>query len=242
MKKILLVDDVKLLLEIQKKFLEASDVQVLTAADGIEALEIALRERPDLIVMDKYMPNMDGLSCCKAIKADPTIAHIPIIMVTTATNNSDWDEYIAAGYADFLCKPLEVKTFLNTIKQYIADIEQRDIRIPVDMQMKVLHNSDCEVKTANISINGAFALTDMKVAVNEELKFSFLLPERKVPMEVKGRVVWQQKSGAAPGFGIEFIEVTGQGISFLRMNELKGFVTSRVSGAGLSHKGNQIEK
>ena len=71
MKKILLVDDVKLLLEVQKKYLSASLIQILTACDGHEALEVAGKERPDLIIMDNYMPRMDGITCCRLIKQKP---------------------------------------------------------------------------------------------------------------------------------------------------------------------------
>jgi CheY-like chemotaxis protein len=235
MKKILLVDDVRLLLEIQKKFLSDSNVKILTASDGVEALEIARVERPDLIVMDKFMPNMDGITCCKAIKADPTIAHIPVVMATVADMRADRDEYLATGCSDLLCKPLEHKSFLAMVKKHIPDIERRCVRVPVGLPMKVLVNStDFDAKSENISMSGAFALTDMNLAVNEELKLCFQLPENRVPIEVKGRVVWQRRSGAAPGFGIEFIEVVGQGISLLRKNELKEFIKSRDIGVKYS--------
>src|SRR6185369_2073121 len=89
MKKILLVDDVRLLLDIQKRFLASSQVRILTAGDGAEALEIVRLEHPDLIIMDKYMPKMNGLDCCVAIKADQSIAHIPVIMSTNAARQAD---------------------------------------------------------------------------------------------------------------------------------------------------------
>ena len=235
MKKILLVDDVKLLLEIQKKFLASSHVQILTANNGAEALETARRERPDLIIMDKYMPNIDGLTCCRRIKEDPSLSHIPIIMATNAAEDADKLEYVNAGCVDVLSKPIDCKLFLNAIKKYIPDIERRSIRIPLKIELQMLHNAtNYRVTTENLSLNGIFAVTELVVSLYDEVKFTFVLPERDVPMEVKGRIVWQGKIGNDAGFGAEFIEVTGQGISMLRISELRAFVNSYTSAGMLS--------
>ncbi|NJD91617.1 MAG: response regulator [Geobacter sp.] len=230
MKKILLVDDVKLLIEIQKKFLASSSVQIITASDGAEALEKVRRELPDLIVMDKYMPVMNGLDCCKAIKADPAIAHIPVIMASNATSEEDMQEYQLAGCSEVLSKPLEAKLFLNAVKKYIPEIERRGGRIPVDFQMKILANGlSYEATMENLSLNGVFAITGINAEINDVLKFTFKLPESDIPMEVKGRVVWHRNSGGAHGFGVEFMEVVGQGVSLLRINELKAFISAKLA-------------
>lgn len=235
MKKILLVDDVKLLLEIQKKFLASSHVQILTANNGAEALETVRRELPDLIIMDKYMPQIDGLTCCRRIKEDPSLSHIPIIMATNAAKEDDRLEYLTAGCDDVLSKPIDCKLFLNAIKKYIPDIERRSTRVPLKIEMRMLHNgANYRMTTENLSFNGIFAVTDLAVALYDEVKFTFVLPERDVPMEVKGRIVWQGENRKGAGFGAEFIEVTGQGISMLRISELRAFVNSYSSARMLS--------
>lgn len=228
MKKILLVDDVKLLIEIQKKFLASSCVHILTASDGAEALETVRRERPDLVIMDKYMPVMNGLDCCKAIKEDPAIAHIPVIMASNASSEEDAQEYRLAGCSEVLCKPLTAKMFLNAIKKYVPEIERRGVRIPVAIQLKIQVNGlSYEASMENLSLNGAFAITDINTDINDVLKFTFKLPDADVPMDVKGRVVWHRHSGGVQGFGVEFMEVVGQGVSLLRVNELKEFIKSK---------------
>ncbi len=230
MKKILLVDDVKLLIEAQKKFLASSPVQILTAHDGVEALETARRELPDLIIMDKFMPNMDGLTCCRKLKDDPALAHIPIIMATNAATATDKQEYLSAGCTDVLAKPLDCRLFLEAIKKHIPNIECRTVRVPLNIEMQVLHNgAHYKVVTENLSLNGAFAVTERNIAVNDEVKLTFKLPQKEVPLEIKGRIVWQRKSGIDTGFGVEFMEVLGQGISMLRTLELKTFVTTYIS-------------
>jgi CheY-like chemotaxis protein len=229
MKKILIVDDVKLLREIHKRYLSSSHVEVLTAENGEEALDITRRERPDLIIMDRYMPRMDGLACCIAIKADPSIAHIPVIMATNAAQKDDADEYIRSGASDYLSKPIEAKIFLEMIRKYLPEIDRRASRVSETIKMKIVaDNSQSIAVTGDMSLNGAFAVTDMNVSVNEELKFSFMLPGKDVPIEIQGRVVWLKKEGDASGFGVEFIRVTGPGLPMLRSSELKDFVQSKI--------------
>lgn len=228
MKKILIVDDVKLLRDIHKRYLDTAQVEVLTAEDGEEALEIIRRELPDLIIMDRHMPRMDGLTCCVAIKKDPAIAHIPVIMATTATQQGDADEYFRAGAADVLPKPIESKTFLATIKKHLPEIDLRPPRVPEALDVKITADGcQHEALTRDISYKGAFAVSDLHVAVDDELQFSFLLPGKEVPIEILGRVVWLKKGGGVAGFGVEFNKVTGQGLPMLRLGELKDFVQSK---------------
>ena len=228
MKKILLVDDVRLLLDIQKRFLASSQLRILTAGDGEEALEIVRLEHPDLIIMDKYMPKMNGLDCCIAIKADPSIAHIPVIMSTNAARQVDAEEYVRAGCSDVLSKPIEAKTFLNMIRKYIPEIDRRSVRLPHIMEMQITSgNGVLDSCSENLSLNGTFAVSDLNVSINDELSFSFILPGNDTPMKVRGRVVWLRNGGDAPGFGVEFMEVTGEGMPMLRVGELKEFIKSR---------------
>ena len=229
MAKILIVDDVKLLRDIYKRHLATSRIEVFTAAEGEEALEIARRELPDLIIMDRYMPKMDGIASCMAIKADSSLTHIPVIMATNAAQQDDEDECIRAGASGFISKPVDDTTFLDVIREYLPEVNRRPARVAEALEMKIIaDHGPHPALTEDISVNGAFAVTDLHVSVNEELMFSFLLPGKEVPIEVKGRVVWLRKGGAVSGFGVEFSKVTGQGLPMLRLGELRDFVQSKV--------------
>lgn len=229
MKKVLIVDDVKLLREIHKRYLSSSHVEVLTAENGEEALDITRSAKPDLIIMDRYMPRMDGLACCIAIKADPAIAHIPVIMATNASQKDDEDEYYRSGASDVLSKPIDAKTFLDMVRKYLPEIDRRAPRLPEAVEVKIVGDDrQCTAVTGDLSLNGAFAITDMDVSVNQELKFSFMLPGKEVPIEVLGRVVWLKKEGEQPGFGIEFLRITGPGLPMVRSGELKDFLQSKT--------------
>ena len=78
-KKILLVDDEPEILEICRDYLKASGYDVVTAKDGVQGLSLARREKPDLIVLDLMLPEMDGLDVCRAIRRE---SNVPIIMLT----------------------------------------------------------------------------------------------------------------------------------------------------------------
>ncbi len=242
MHKVLLVDDVKLLLEIQKKYLASSMVHVLTAGDGAEALDVARREFPDLIIMDRYMPRMDGVTCCAALKEDPKLKHIPVIMVSNAAKPADLDEYNRAGCSDYLSKPLDGKVFLETIKKFLPAIERRSFRVPLHAEVRLTHNgATFQGRSEDIALNGIYVATGVLIPMGEELSFSFVLPGSDSSMEVRGRVAWINRTGSGgesgykPGFGIEFLEITGQGIPFLRKGELKDFIFRHAGNAIKDH-------
>ncbi len=234
--KILLVDDVKLLLEIQKKYLVSSAVHILTAGNGLEALDIARRELPDLIVMDRYMPKMDGISCCSAIKGDPKLRHIPVIMASNTDSPAELDECIRAGCSGYLAKPFDGEVFLGTLKKFLPAIERRAGRIPFHAEVRLTINGAVHPgMSEDLTLSGIYVATGAAISKGEELNLSFVIPGSDSPLEARGRVAWVNRKGSdgrtgfKPGLGIELLEITGQGIPFLRRAELNVFV-SRNSG------------
>jgi CheY-like chemotaxis protein/Tfp pilus assembly protein PilZ len=233
MNKILLVDDVKLLLELQKRFLASSQVEILTAADGAEALDIARREVPDLIVTDKYMPNMDGIACCAAIKSDPSLRHIPVILVSNAILPEEGEEYRSLGFADYLSKPLDGRKFLNTVRTFLPAVERRSARIPCAFEVRlVVGGALHDGVSHDISLNGMYVATDLALVRGDELLLDFSLPGSSHSFVVRARVAWANRrpasGSAAPpkGLGIEFVEITGHGLPLLRTSELKSFLAA----------------
>ncbi len=232
MYKILLVDDVKMLLEIQKGFLSSSSVHILTALNGTEALEVAYRERPDLIILDKYMPKMDGIACCSTIKSDPLLKHIPVIIVSNAAKPADIEEYSRAGCDDYLAKPIDGKLFLNTIKKHLPSFDRRGSRVTCRVEVSLTCNGVVHVgMSEDISMAGIYVATGFSLSRGKELRLSFVLPGSDAPTEARGRVAWVNKGSSngrrelPPGIGVEFLEITGQGIQLLRKSELKDYIS-----------------
>ena len=79
----------------------------MTAGDGESALQRAQEEQSDLILLDAMMPRMDGFETCRRLKADPELAHIPIVILTALTARADRVRGLEAGADDFLSKPVD---------------------------------------------------------------------------------------------------------------------------------------
>lgn len=104
--RVLVVDDILPNVKLLEAKLTSEYYNVITAMSGKEALEKVKSERPDLVLLDIMMPEMDGFEVCKIIKSDPETAHIPIVMVTALTDAQDRVRGLEAGADDFLSKPI----------------------------------------------------------------------------------------------------------------------------------------
>ncbi len=116
---ILVVDDSPLVLDMMSKFLSANGFGVFTAHDGIEAVEKAFRELPDLIILDVMMPRMNGYQTCRLLKSDHETCDIPIIMLTVRDQTSDKYWGIQTGADVYLSKEFEQSILLKTIETLI---------------------------------------------------------------------------------------------------------------------------
>ena len=102
---ILLVDDARFFLELEKQFLKNTPATLLTAESGMEALEVAKEFRPSLVFMDVDMPGMDGLECCRAFKADSSLNDIPLVLIGDQGRGPGEDAALKAGADGYLEKP-----------------------------------------------------------------------------------------------------------------------------------------
>lgn len=221
--KVLLVDDVKLLLELEKSFLKYSAVRVLTASNGEEALEVARSERPDLIFMDLNMPVMDGNKCCAVLKADPGLRSIPVIMVTTAGSQIDELRCREAGCDDYLTKPIDRRLFLEKGRRFVPAIDRRELRVSYMTDVLLMNGIVIgNASSADISVGGLYVSAHRKPESDDELKVSFMLPGTDVRIKAKGRVAWdnsgnsRNKPRLPAGFGFEFTEIDTDSIKEIR--------------------------
>jgi len=108
MARILLVDDQKDLVWAVRLSLDDEGHEVLTAHNGIEALAIARRHRPDLVILDIVMPQLDGLHVCQRLRRDPTLAAVPILFLTVRSTIEDRIKGLDEGGDDYLAKPFDL--------------------------------------------------------------------------------------------------------------------------------------
>jgi DNA-binding response OmpR family regulator len=113
---VLIVDDeqhIRLLIEQTLEELEDDGVELLTAIDGEQAVDVVRNQPPDLVFLDVSMPNMDGFEVARAIKADPALAGTTVIMLTARGQTVDREEGIAAGADEYLTKPFDPDDLLR---------------------------------------------------------------------------------------------------------------------------------
>jgi CheY-like chemotaxis protein len=215
-KKVLLVDDVNLLIELEKAFLKGLPVDILIARNGAEALEVVRREQPDLIYLDLNMPVMDGPTCCRELKADPQTRGIPVIMVTTAGSVQDEELCRAAGCNDYITKPINSKIFLEKGRKCLADFERRRRRYSYSTDVEFLKNGEPRYGvTADISKGGLFMAVPHDGFPDDpiDLSFTLTLGGANLLVAARARIAWENMA-AAPikpsypvGVGIEFTHI-----------------------------------
>ncbi len=116
---ILVVDDENIVIDLHKKMLERSGYNVIVARNGVEALERVVAEKPDLILTDVFMPEMDGLQLCEELKKNERTNLIPVIMVTAVDDYDNKIRGIETGADDFLAKPIRSRELYARVKSLL---------------------------------------------------------------------------------------------------------------------------
>jgi two-component system, cell cycle response regulator DivK len=119
MRKILIVEDIAFNTELLVQLLE-DDYTLVTAADGLAGVAAAAAEKPDLILMDISLPGIDGYEATGRIKANPALAHIPVIALTAHAMSGDEARARKAGCDGYLAKPLNEELLFDTLEEMFS--------------------------------------------------------------------------------------------------------------------------
>ena len=120
MNKILIIDDSPLQQKLAGIYLSKEDFSVISANTGREGIELAVKEKPDLIILDVEMPEMDGLEALKLLKADPKTASIDVLMCSSVKKEEVIKEAMMIGAKGYLNKPHGFKNFNSNIKRILS--------------------------------------------------------------------------------------------------------------------------
>ena len=119
-KKILIIDDSAVTCSMLTERIKSAGYQTVSVNDGEQGLELMRQELPDLVILDIRMPGMDGFEVCRLAKADPGLANIPILFVTTAGGQKDIDRGKALGASGYVTKPYDGSLLNEEIKRLIG--------------------------------------------------------------------------------------------------------------------------
>lgn len=122
MKKILIVEDNEMNLDLARQILDG-DYEIVEATDGLKAIEVAIAEQPDLILMDLSLPEIDGWEATRRLKKDERTATIPVIAVTAHAIRGEYEKAMEAGCDSYLTKPIEASLLLQEVAEWLAKAE-----------------------------------------------------------------------------------------------------------------------
>lgn len=139
--KVLIVEDDRTLLDVLKYNLTKEGHDVITASDGVEALDVARDKKPDLIVLDVMLPKLDGFEVCRILRREMTV---PILMLTAKAGETDKVVGLELGADDYMTKPFSMREFLARIRAMLRRAEM----------MKMVESSAKETTTSIIKVGG----------------------------------------------------------------------------------------
>ena len=119
MKKVLVADDRATSRELVRNVLEGSGYEVYEAADGIEALEQARKQHPDVIILDLHMPRLDGFGVIEVLRRDADFAAIPVMALTASAMMGDRERALAAGFTGYIAKPIRLAALRGEVARLL---------------------------------------------------------------------------------------------------------------------------
>lgn len=157
MNTILLVDDLKLFLELEKRFLEHTNAKIFTAETARQALEILSKEKIDLLFLDYLLPDMNGTECLRIIRSNEKTKKLPVILVSSAENK---DICSASGCDGFLTKPLDKEKFLEITSRFLPIMTRKDERLAINLKVSYTYRDKTyRSVTSDLSRSGLFINT-----------------------------------------------------------------------------------
>ena len=188
-KTILIVDDEKPIVDILVYNLEKEGYKTLEANDGLTAVDIALSQKPDLILLDIMLPKMDGLTVCKKVRAT---LNVPILMLTAKDEEIDKILGLELGADDYITKPFSVRELMARIK---ANLRKTDARVATNEDSEKGNANKIEVGELQLNLDKfetkvSGEIIDLTIREFEVLKFLASQPGQVVTREVLLEKVW----------------------------------------------------
>lgn len=221
-KKILLVDDVRLFLKLEETFFKRTGCEIFTAQSGEEAVGIARREKPELILLDFIMPDMMGDEVVGKLKSDPDTRGIPIMIVSTSADAKDIEKCFQAGADDYVTKPINPQEVLAKAANLLNIPHRLHYRLPVTLKV-VGETRDFSFISfsRNISLGGMLVECRDPVARDSHVQLELpILPDNK-SLNLRGKVVRSDEDAAR---GVSLIGIQFEGMAPEQEQAIESFI------------------
>lgn len=195
-KTILVVDDEKSIIDLLVFNLQKEGYNTIEAYDGVTAVDKAINEKPDLILLDVMLPRLDGISVCKKIKFASNMSNIPILMISAKDSETDKIVGLEMGAVDYITKPFPVREVMARVK---ANLRQSEINANLEnLNMQKKENKDDIIRVGDLTLD----LKKIEAKVGGEvinltkkefdvLKYLASQPGQVVTREMLLREVWE---------------------------------------------------
>jgi CheY-like chemotaxis protein len=235
-KTVLIVDDVELFIQLEISHLGRKRYDIHTAGNGNQGLEMARSIKPDIILLDLLMPDMNGDQVCRILKDDPDTSSIPIIMVSSGTREHSRSIIDSSGCDGLIFKPVRRDLLLSVVESLLKTntrkFERMDVIIPCTVKMD---DNEFSGMIYSLSSTGVFVELERPVIRGDMMEMKFQLPSVEKGISVRaGAVTWcgSLKDDGPSGSGIQFLTISAEA-----QNHINGYVRTHLGTATLVGKG-----
>ncbi len=207
MKKILIADGLDPFIREEKTILDRDDFEIFTAKSGLDALEVHLANKMDLILADLNIPDMPGDELAMEIRKKPSLKHVSIIMITSL-KKADLERCVTCGANDYITRPIDSRKLLEKVAWLIDVRERRDLRVLIKARVVGAFGREPFFGTThNISVSGLLLETEKILARGDEISSSFFIPDLE-RISARGLVVRIARQERLFRYGIRFLDLS----------------------------------
>jgi CheY-like chemotaxis protein len=210
-KRLLIVDDVELFIQLQISYLGRQRFEIHTARSGKEGLEKARSLKPDLILLDLHMPDIDGDEVCRTLKDDPETSSIPVVIVSSGSRDLSRASTISMGCDGLIFKPVRKDLLQSVVEELLGTEFRKKTRARVSIPATVvLEGKKFSSTIRSLSNSGAFLELDREVIRGDVIQLRFSLPDEGGDIEVRSAaVMWSGilSEEGPKGVGVKFLVI-----------------------------------